>query len=93
MRSNRAGAAALVLVAAVAACGRPAPPARPEASVAADPAVCRVGPDGGPQLADRGIGGTGAPVLETDRGIGGTGGPQLADRGIGGTGIVGVGDS
>ena len=38
--------------------------------------VCRVGPDGGPVVADRGIGGTGSP--------------RVADRGIGGTGIVGV---
>ncbi len=39
-------------------------------------AVCRIGPNGGPRVADRGIGGTGAP--------------PVVDRGIGGTGIVGV---
>lgn len=38
--------------------------------------ICRIGPDGGPVVADRGIGGTGAPAV--------------ADRGIGGTGVVGV---
>ncbi len=42
------------------------------------PAVCRIGPDGGRPVADRGIGGTGAPPV------------QVADRGIGGTGIIGV---
>jgi Domain of unknown function (DUF5666) len=43
--------------------------------------VGRVGPDGGPLLVDRGIGGTGAPA---DAAL------QVAERGIGGTGIVGV---
>ena len=43
---------------------------------AADTA-CRWRPDGGPPIADRGIGGTGAPM-------------RLVDRGIGGTGIVGI---
>jgi hypothetical protein len=42
-------------------------------------AVCRVGPDGGALIADRGIGGTGAPPAAR----------QIGDRGIGGTGIVG----
>lgn len=59
--------------------------------------VCKVGPDGGPVLGDRGIGGTGAAsgaVQTAERGIGGTGatagGMRSADRGIGGTGIIGV---
>lgn len=74
-------------------------PAVPEAAggAAKAAAMCRVGPDGGPVLADRGIGGTGAAardVQSADRGIGGTGVPakgvQSADKGIGGTGIVGV---
>ena len=39
-------------------------------------AVCRIGSEGGPLFADRGIGGTGSP--------------RVVDRGIGGTGIVGV---
>jgi hypothetical protein len=66
----------------------------------ADPVVCRVGPDGEPAVADRGIGGTGAPVPASrvaDRGIGGTGiggtgigGTGIGGSGIGGTGIVGV---
>jgi hypothetical protein len=43
-----------------------------------NPAVCRIGPDGGRPMTDRGIGGTGAPEVQT------------ADRGIGGTGIIGV---
>jgi hypothetical protein len=54
----------------------------------------RSGPDGRPQVADRGIGGTGAtgnglPASETaDRGIGGTG---IGDSDIGGTGTGGPG--
>ena len=68
----------LVLL-ALAACGGPAlPPPLVATPVAAGPAVCRVGPDGGRPIADRGIGGTGAPTGQT------------ADRGIGGTGIIGV---
>lgn len=55
------------------------------------PGLCRIGPDEGPPLADRGIGGTGLPVQVVDRGIGGTGAPtRTADRGIGGTGIIAV---
>jgi hypothetical protein len=63
--------------------------------------TCRFGPDGEPvadttttaitpMLADRGIGGTGAPQgrgQRADRGIGGTG---IGGTGIGGTGIIGV---
>jgi hypothetical protein len=44
----------------------------------ATPAVCRAAPDGSRPVADRGIGGTGAPAVET------------AERGIGGTGVIGV---
>lgn len=47
-----------------------------KANTLANGSVCRIGPDGGPVVADRGIGGTGAP--------------RVVDRGIGGTGIVGV---
>jgi hypothetical protein len=66
----------LTVLVALAACA-PKPP--PVASVAApQPAVCRIGPDGARPVADRGIGGTGAPAV------------QVADRGIGGTGIIGV---
>ncbi len=70
----------LVLLALAACGGPPPPPAAPSAAtrVTAGPAVCRVGPDGGRPVADRGIGGTGAPNVQT------------ADRGIGGTGIIGV---
>ena len=46
-------------------------------------AVGRIGPGGGPLMADRGIGGTGGPLTMSAT-------MQLADRGIGGTGIVGV---
>ncbi len=46
-------------------------------------AVGRIGPGGGPLMADRGIGGTGGPLTMSAT-------TQLADRGIGGTGIVGV---
>ena len=69
------------------------------------PSACRASPEGGRLVADRGIGGTGAPSAQrqppdqrtADRGIGGSGAPalqmpmQVADRGIGGTGIGGTG--
>ena len=71
--TQRAGVGWLTLAAALAAC---APTPRPASTVAAGP-VCQVGPDGGPVVAERGIGGTGAPT-------------RIAERGIGGTGIVGV---
>ncbi len=61
---------------ALSACAGPAAP--PPTAVAASPPACRVGPDGARPLADRGIGGTGAPAVRT------------VDRGIGGTGIIGV---
>ncbi len=75
--------ASLWMVGLLAACAVPDPP--DEGSLAADAfgentlangTVCRVGPNGGPLVADRGIGGTGSP--------------KVVDRGIGGTGIVGV---
>ncbi len=65
-----------LLVLVLAACA----PRAPQVPVANQPpatGTCRVGPDGGRPIADRGIGGTGAPG-------------QMADRGIGGTGIIGV---
>jgi hypothetical protein len=66
----------LTLLLALAAC---APKPLPTASVASPASdVCRIGPDGARPVADRGIGGTGAPAT------------QVADRGIGGTGIIGV---
>ncbi len=103
-----AGLLALALVAASCAPPSRSPPQPPETESAepsvpeavtgaatVSPAACRVGPDGGPVLGDRGIGGTGAVAGSTrtaDRGIGGTGAAsgatavQSADRGIGGTG-------
>lgn len=81
----------LILMLSLAACATLAP--RPDGSNPAegvrDPSgsvgrIGRVGPDGAAPapLADRGIGGTGAPVAMA---------PAItADRGIGGTGIVGV---
>lgn len=59
-------------------------PARPADSAPDAPAgQCRVGPDGGPLLADRGIGGTGAPTTRVaDRGIGGTGAPASGILGV-----------
>ncbi|MGI4795031.1 MAG: DUF5666 domain-containing protein [Janthinobacterium lividum] len=74
----RGTACGSAFVAVLASC-TPAP--RPPTPTAiAEPAapVCRVGPDDGPPMAERGIGGTGAPAI------------QLAERGIGGTGIIGV---
>ncbi len=70
----------LMLLALAACAPRPVPPAPVAAAppAAATPSVCRVGPDGARPVADRGIGGTGAPAV------------QVADRGIGGTGIIGV---
>ena len=60
---------------ALASCASPGPA---PLATSAPPKACRIGPDGGRPLADRGIGGTGAPLVQT------------ADRGIGGTGIIGV---
>ncbi|MFO1025299.1 MAG: DUF5666 domain-containing protein [Acetobacteraceae bacterium] len=72
----------LLLLVTLAACSD-RPPRVTEMQVEADVVqpgvVCRVGKDGGPLLADRGIGGTGVSF-----------GDRLTDRGIGGTGIVGV---
>jgi len=50
-----------------------------EVDVVQPGAICRVAKNGGPLMAERGIGGTGVSYNE-----------HLADRGIGGTGIVGV---
>jgi hypothetical protein len=74
----RIGALSGVLAAilALAACTPPTPQT-PKISASAA-AACRVGPDGGPAVADRGIGGTGGPER------------RMTDRGIGGTGIIGV---
>jgi hypothetical protein len=69
---------AVLVLLALSCCAGP-PPEPPEDAVVFEPgAVCRVGHDGGPVIADRGIGGTGLPARRT------------TDRGIGGTGIVGV---
>jgi len=89
-RTDRVRRFALLLGASLGACSPPAVPPRttPNPVAALPSGLCRVGPDGGPVVAERGIGGTGDKLA--DRGIGGTGSPQLADRGIGGTGIIGV---
>jgi hypothetical protein len=67
-------------------------PPQPSFNVAAP--VCRLGPDNGPLIADRGIGGTGAPatgvVASKSADTSSVAFTQLAERGIGGTGIVGV---
>lgn len=65
----RPGLAVLLAASLFGACGGP----EPSPLVSAAGPVCRVGADGGPMLAERGIGGTGAPVQTADRGIGGTG--------------------
>ena len=70
--------AAWLCLLALAACSGPTAPPLPVAATGSSPAVCRIGPGGGRPVADRGIGGTGAPTVQT------------ADRGIGGTGIIGV---
>lgn len=78
---NRLSAFAWLSVVLLASCA----PSRPPAGEAAAP-LCRLAPNDGPlkdiaapDIADRGIGGTG---ISPD--------PRLADRGIGGTGIVGT---
>jgi hypothetical protein len=52
-------------------------------AVIASAALCRTGPDGGAVVADRGIGGTGSPLVVHAA-------AQITDHGIGDTGIVGV---
>jgi hypothetical protein len=71
--------AALLLLAALVSCAAPAPELVNESAVLEPGVACRASRDGGPTLAERGIGGTGAPSRM-----------QVADRGIGGTGIVGI---
>jgi hypothetical protein len=71
--------AALLLLATLVSCAGPAPEPIGEAAVVEPGVVCRIGHNGGPAVAERGIGGTGAPAKR-----------QVSDRGIGGTGIVGV---
>ena len=91
MRRLAARGLAAVLVAATAGSCAPRRADTPAlVTRPATPALCQVGPDGGPvdavvrpgqTVAERGIGGTGAPGrLAT----------QVAERGIGGTGIIGV---
>lgn len=75
LRGSACGSTFLALLASCTPAPRPPTPAVVAAAAAA---VCRVGPDDGPPMAERGIGGTGAPAI------------QLAERGIGGTGIIGV---
>jgi hypothetical protein len=57
-------------------------PSKPAKPVKRHP-VGHARPDGGASFADRGIGGTGAPVVISPL-------DQTSDRGIGGTGIIGV---
>ncbi|MBR0678963.1 hypothetical protein GXW74_00540 [Roseomonas eburnea] len=94
MRRRPSGAALAGLL-LLAGCTFAESPASPSGTT--PPGLCRLGPDEGPPLADRGIGGTGAPSAIADRGIGGTGAPmpaaarvQVAERGIGGTGIIAI---
>nr|WP_294544413.1 DUF5666 domain-containing protein [uncultured Rhodopila sp.] len=70
---------ALLVLLTLACCAGPQPEPPDEAIVFEPGAVCRVGHDGGPGIADRGIGGTGGPART-----------RTSDRGIGGTGIFGV---
>jgi Domain of unknown function (DUF5666) len=71
--------AALLLLATLVSCAGPASEPVDDATVVEPGTICRVRHNGGPVVAERGFGGTGAP-----------GKTQLSDRGIGGTGIVGV---
>lgn len=71
--------AALLLLATLVSCAGPEPGPPDEVAVVEPGVACRVGRNGGPVVADRGIGGTGTPTKR-----------QVVDRGIGGTGIVGV---
>jgi hypothetical protein len=76
----RRGTAALLVFGALGSCAPERINAPASQGSAAGTVVCRVGPDGGPGLAERGIGGTGVNPQTT----------REAERGIGGTGIVGV---
>ena len=71
--------AALLLLAILASCAGPASDPAGQTAVLEPAVACRATHYGTPTLAERGIGGTGAPSRV-----------QVADRGIGGTGIVGV---
>lgn len=100
---------ALLFLLACTACGSghnaPIRPLSSPPAVADTSNICRVGPNDGPILAERGIGGTGMPPFNAalpspgalpasppgqDRGIGGTGAPALGTKAAAGnTGIVG----
>lgn len=94
--------ASLFLVGLVTACAANAPEPSAESQAGPRPAstasapVCRLGIDGGPLIADRGIGGTGAPTVSNLAGTASSAPSaaavtRVADRGIGGTGIGGTG--
>lgn len=70
---------ALLLLALLASCAAPAIDPASQTAVLQPAVACRATHYGTPTLAERGIGGTGAPSQI-----------HVADRGIGGTGIVGV---
>jgi hypothetical protein len=71
--------AALLLLAILASCAAPSTDPAVDTAVLEPAVACRATHYGNPTLAERGIGGTGAPSKV-----------QVADRGIGGTGIVGI---
>jgi hypothetical protein len=84
-----------LLLLACTACGaghKPSPPPAISAVTAATPNICRIGPNDGPVLAERGIGGTGMPLF-TPPPASGTPPPSPAgqNRGIGGTGAPPIG--
>lgn len=86
---------ALLSLLACTACGfghntNPPPPAQ---VMTATPNVCRIGPNDGPVLAERGIGGTGMPPFNAAIPAAGTlpASPPGQDRGIGGTGAPPLG--
>lgn len=97
---------AVLLICSACAFEHKAVPVTPAATLAASPRACHVGPNDGPVLAERGIGGTGMPLFNMpvpasaavpaspagqNRGMGGTGAPSQGTKPVtGNTGIVGA---
>lgn len=82
--------AAAVLASSCATTPAPEPLAAPPGALLVPPAgTCRIGPQDGPVLAERGLGGTGLPApAPQPQGGGKTTPPAGQDRGVGGTGAT-----